>query len=126
MSEKNATHGDEGILVRGPEDIPASLSDEEQLEFWETHEITEEFLAKTEEVPAEERPRPRRRDRHATVRLGKETAEDLLALADARGVPFQALARELLQEGIRRAWRDQEKQGPEEDGPDATPAEATG
>ena len=110
MNQRNATHGNDDKLVRGPEDVPAGLSDEEQLEFWETHEITEEFLAKTEEVPADERPRPRPRDRHGTVRLDKKTVEALSALAEARGVPLQTLARELLLEGVRRARREADEQ----------------
>lgn len=116
MNQRNATHDNDDKLVRGPQDVPAGLSDEEQLEFWETHEITEEFLAKTEEVPADERPRPRPRDRHGTLRLDKETVEELSALADERGVPLQTLARELLLEGVRRARRDPEDGETEEPG----------
>lgn len=116
MSKTGATPGNEEGLIRGPEDVPAGLSDEEQLEFWETHEITREFLAKTEEVPADERPRPRPRDRHGTLRLDTETVEALSALADERGAPLQTLARELLLEGVHRARRDPENREAEEPG----------
>ncbi len=127
MSKMNATSGDEDRLIRGPEDVPTGLSDEEQLEFWETHEITEEFLARTEEVPAKERPRPRPRDRHGTLRLDRETVEGLSALADAKGVPFQALARDLLREGIRRVELDLKNGRPEETGdPEAESASSAG
>lgn len=55
MNEKNNNL----ILVYDPEDVPEGLTDEEQIEFWETHEVTEEYLAKVEEVSEDERPRPR-------------------------------------------------------------------
>ena len=42
-------------------DIPENLSDEEQIEFLETHGVSEEFLEKTEAVPEDERPHPRSR-----------------------------------------------------------------
>ncbi len=70
--------------VYNPKDVPEGLNDEKQIEFWETHEATEEFLAKVEETSEEERPR--HRTRPINVRLDTFTIDRLKALAERRSV----------------------------------------
>jgi hypothetical protein len=86
--------------VYDPKDIPEGLSDEEELRFWETHSITEEFLRKTQEVPENERPRPRNRTRPINVRFDDFTLRRLKALADRRNVGYQTLLKEFVMERL--------------------------
>ena len=86
--------------VYDPKDIPEGLSDEEELRFWETHSITEEFLRKTEEVPEDQRPRPRNRTRPINVRFDEFTLRRLKALADRRNVGYQTLLKEFVMERL--------------------------
>jgi hypothetical protein len=45
------------IPLKDPKEIPELKTEEEARAFWDTHEITEEFLAKAGPVPEEELPR---------------------------------------------------------------------
>jgi predicted DNA binding CopG/RHH family protein len=96
-----STRKREGLKpVYDPKDIPEGLSDEEEFRFWETHSITEEFLRKTEEVPENERPRPRNRTRPINVRFDDFTLRRLKALADRRNVGYQTLLKEFVMERL--------------------------
>lgn len=86
--------------ITDPRQVPYDLSDEEQLEFWETHEITEEFLAKTEEVPADERPRRRERTKPISLRLDESKIERLKAIAEMRDTGYQTLIKEFITERL--------------------------
>ena len=44
------------IPLTDPEQIPDGMTEEEAREFWDTHEITEEYYEKTERPPEEELP----------------------------------------------------------------------
>jgi predicted DNA binding CopG/RHH family protein len=99
----------EGIKpVNDPKEVPTGLSDEEQIEFWESHGVSEEFLAKTEQVPEEERPRPRPRTKPVSVRLDDHTIERLKTLADMRGIGYQTLLKEFVTE---RLYEEEKREG---------------
>ncbi len=49
------------IPVTDPSEVPDRMTEDEAHEFWSTHEVTEEFLEKSEPVPPEELPKPRSR-----------------------------------------------------------------
>ena len=86
--------------ITDPRQVPHDLSDEEQLEFWETHEITEEFLTKTEEVPADERPRRRERTKSISLRLDESKIKRLKAIAEMRDIGYQTLIKEFITERL--------------------------
>lgn len=102
MSEKNQNLG----LVYGPEDVPEGLSDEEQIRFWETHEVTEEFLAQVEEAPEDERPRARTQP--VNVRFDDFTLGRLKALAKRRNVAYETLLEEFVTE---RLYEEEKREG---------------
>ena len=97
---------EEARRVKGPEDVPTGLTDEEHLAFWETHEVTEEYLEKTEEVSEEERPRPRARV--VSLRLDERTIDRLKALAESRSIGYQTLAKQFLSE---RLYEEEKREG---------------
>jgi CopG antitoxin of type II toxin-antitoxin system len=92
--------------VNSPEEVPDGLSDEDQIRFWETHEITEEFLAKAELASEDERPRLRTTP--ITVRFDDFTLGRLKALAESRNVGYQTLLKELV---IERLYEEERRQG---------------
>ena len=57
------------IPLRDPSEIPENMTEAEEREFWDTHEITEEFLAKAGPVPEHELPAPRPRTKPISLRL---------------------------------------------------------
>jgi hypothetical protein len=95
-------------LIDDPSELPTDLSDEEQLEFWETHGLSEEFLDKTEEVPAEERPRRPGKAAPISVRFDAHTLERLKALADHRGIGYQTLLKQFVGE---RLYEEEKREG---------------
>jgi hypothetical protein len=48
-------------LLTDPSQVPEFETDEEAVEFWMTHGLSQEFLDKTEEPPADELPQKRGR-----------------------------------------------------------------
>lgn len=92
--------------VNSPEEVPEGLSDEDQIRFWETHEITEEFLAKAELASEDERPRSRTTP--ITVRFDDFTLGRLKDLAESRNVGYQTLLREFV---LERLYEEERRQG---------------
>lgn len=88
-------------------EIPANLSNEEQIEFLETHGVSEEFLNNTEEVSEDERPRPRQRTRPINVRFDDFMLGRLKELAKRRNVGYQTLLKEFVAERLY----EEEKRG---------------
>jgi predicted DNA binding CopG/RHH family protein len=87
-------------------DIPENLSDEEQIEFLETHGVSEEFLEKTEAVPEDERPHPR--SRSITLRVDDFTLGRLKELAQRRNVGYQTLLKEFV---VERLYEEEKREG---------------
>ena len=87
-------------------DIPKNLSDEEQIEFLETHGVSEEFLEKTKAVPEDERPRPR--SRSINLRVDDFTLGRLKGLAERRNVGYQTLLKEFV---VERLYEEEKREG---------------
>jgi len=106
--------------VNSPEEVPDGLSDEEQIKFWETHEITEEFLAKAELASEDERPHSQTTP--VTVRFDNFTLGRLKDLAESRNVGYQTLLKEFV---IERLYEVERRQGalPADQVPDAESVE---
>jgi predicted DNA binding CopG/RHH family protein len=95
-------------------DMPENLSDEEQIEFLETHGVSEEFLEKTEDVPEDERPRPR--SRSISLRVDDSTIGRLKGLAERRNVGYQTLLKEFV---VERLYEEEKREGILSAGPEA-------
>jgi predicted DNA binding CopG/RHH family protein len=87
-------------------DIPADLSDEEQLEFLETHGVSEEFLERAEDASEDERPRPRTRP--INVRFDDFTLNRLKQMAERRNVGYQTLLKTFV---LERLYEEEKKEG---------------
>jgi hypothetical protein len=104
MSDKNARKLEP---VYDPKDVPKGLSDEEQIRFWETHDVTEEFLAKIEEVPEDERPRPRERAPFVDA-LDDSILNRLKEVASRRNVSYETLLNNFVAE---RLYEEEKRDG---------------
>ncbi len=94
--------------VNDPSEVPANLSGEEEIEFWETHGVTEEFLEKVEPVSEEELPRFRPRNKPINVRFDDATLSRLKALAKRRNLGYQTLLKEFV---IERLYEEEKREG---------------
>lgn len=92
--------------INNLKDIPADLSDEEQIKFLETHGVTEEFLEKAEEASEDERPRPRTRP--INVRFDDFTLNRLKEMAGRRNVGYQTLLKTFV---LERLYEEEKREG---------------
>jgi predicted DNA binding CopG/RHH family protein len=98
--------------IKDPKDIPANLSDEEQIEFLMTHGVSEEFLDNTEEALEDERPRPRTRP--INVRFDDCTLQRLKNLAGRRNMGYQTLLKDFV---VERLYEEEKREGVLSTGP---------
>jgi predicted DNA binding CopG/RHH family protein len=92
--------------INNLKDIPADLSDEEQIMFLETHGVSEEFLEKAEEALEDERPRPRTRP--INVRFDDFTLNRLKEMAERRNVGYQTLLKTFV---LERLYEEEKREG---------------
>ena len=94
--------------IKDPSEIPPDMSEEEAREFWDTHEITEEFLDKAEPVPEDMLPPARPRTRPIAVRFDDDTLGRLRFLAEKKHKGYQTLLKEFVTE---RLYEEEKREG---------------
>lgn len=94
--------------IRDPSEIPPDMSEEEAREFWDTHEITEEFLEKAGPVPEGILPPARPRTRPIAVRFDDDTLKRLRLLAEKKHKGYQTLLKEFVAE---RLYEEEKREG---------------
>lgn len=87
-------------------DIPANLSDEEQIKFLEEHGVSEKFLDTAEEASEDERPRPRTKP--INVRFDDFTLGRLKAMAERRNLGYQTLLKTFV---LERLYEEEKREG---------------
>jgi hypothetical protein len=92
--------------INNLKEIPADLSDEEQIKFLETHGVSEEFLEKAEEASEDERPRPRTRP--INVRFDDFTLDRLKEMAERRNIGYQTLLKTFV---LERLYEEEKREG---------------
>ncbi|MCE5238757.1 BrnA antitoxin family protein [bacterium] len=86
------------MVTREPKVLPNFASEEEELLFWDTHDPSEYFTVKADFVfHVTNRPRKRM----LSIRVDDELRADLKAIAEEHDVPYQALMREILRQGVK-------------------------
>jgi predicted DNA binding CopG/RHH family protein len=85
--------------------LPAFRSDEEERTFWETHNPGD-YLASTRpmhvQISRRIRERVRERKQNLTLRMEPSRVQEIKAVAEERGVPYQTLMRMWIFERLRR------------------------
>jgi predicted DNA binding CopG/RHH family protein len=85
--------------------LPAFRTDEEERAFWETHNPGD-YVASTQpaqvQVSRRIRERVRERKQNLTLRMEPSRVQEIKAVAEERGVPYQTLMRMWIFERLRR------------------------
>lgn len=90
------------------EDVPAFESEEEESEFWGTHQLGRRLLAQMKPSTDPRLPPPRPRTRPIAVRFDESTLGRIKALAARRGIGYQTLLKEFVSE---RLYEEEKREG---------------
>jgi predicted DNA binding CopG/RHH family protein len=96
------------IPLRDPADVPADMTEEQARAFWNTHEITEEYLERAAPVPADALPPAGSRSTHIALRIPQDTLDRVKALAAKRGRGYQTLIKQFL---VERLYEEEKREG---------------
>ena len=96
------------IPLRDPSEIPENMTEAEEREFWDTHEITEEFLDKAEPVPEDMLPPPRPRTRPISLRLDDDVLSRLKDVARKKHKGYQTMLKEFV---VERLYEEEKREG---------------
>jgi hypothetical protein len=96
------------VPLRDPSEIPENMSEEEEREFWDTHEITEEFLDKAEPVPEDELPPARPRTRPISLRFDEDVLQRLKVMATKKHKGYQTMLKEFV---VERLYEEEKREG---------------
>lgn len=84
-----------------PDEIPDGLSEQEMAVFFDTHELTEEFLSHAKpEQETEDIFRMKTRAKNITIRLDEDTLERLQRLAEKKHKAYQTLLKQFVVERL--------------------------
>ena len=86
-------------VVERIEDIPAFATEQEEADFWQTHQFSTALLDAAEPYSEEEAP-PARPSASITLRIDPLLLERLQRLARVRGLPYQRLLKQFVEERI--------------------------
>lgn len=92
--------------VTCPEQVPDNGTDEESAKFWDTHEITEDFLKATRPLEPSEMPAKRTEAKSITIRMDIDTLKRLQDLADKKHKGYQTLLKQFV---IERLYEEEKR-----------------
>jgi len=101
----DAQKGEEVSKRKGPaiveriEDVPVFATEEEEANFWQTHQFSAALLAAAPEYTDEEAP-PARHSASITLRIDPLLLGRLQRLAQARAMPYQRLLKQFLEQRL--------------------------
>ncbi len=96
------------IPLRSATDIPEGLTEAQARDFWDTHEVTDEYLEKAESVPPKLLPPVRARSTHIALRIHEDTLRRIKAVARRRHKGYQTLLKEFV---IERLYEEEKREG---------------
>lgn len=99
------------VPLKDPSEIPEFRNEEEEVEFWSTHEITEEFIEKAGPVPEGELPPPGTsgsRTRPISLRLDEDVLRRLKVVAQTKHKGYQTLLKEFV---VERLYEEEKREG---------------
>jgi uncharacterized protein (DUF4415 family) len=101
----------EKIPVRNPSEVPDFATEREARDFWDTHEVTEEYLESAGPVAEGDMPPTRPRTSRTTpiaVRFDEDVLERLKQLAAHKHKGYQTLLKEFVSE---RLYEEEKREG---------------
>ena len=82
--------------------IPEFKSEDEEFDFWSSHDSTE-FFSETEEIDESlEITKPKRKKQRVTMLLDPQLKTQLQKIAEEKGIPYQTLIQMWLKERVRK------------------------
>ena len=102
---------DEKIPVRNLSEVPDLETEKEAREFWDTHEVTDEYLDSAGPVAEKDMPPVRPRSGRTTpiaVRFDEDVLERLKQLAEHKHKGYQTLLKEFVSE---RLYEEEKREG---------------
>jgi hypothetical protein len=94
-------------VVETADDIPAFKSEDEEAQFWSTHELGGELLERMGSLGEDVLPPPRTRSRAISIRFDEELLDRLKALAARRGKGYQTLVKQFL---VERLYEEEQRE----------------
>ncbi len=94
--------------LKNPSEVPPDMSEKEARDFWDTHEITEEYLAKAGRPPEDELPPSRPRTKPVAVRFDEDVLSRLKTLAESKGKGYQTMLKEFV---VERLYEEEKREG---------------
>lgn len=86
--------------IKDPGAVPQNMTDEESAAYWDSHEITEEFLTRARPLGDSEMPPIRTEAKTITVRIDIDTLNRLQALARQKHKGYQTLLKQFVTERL--------------------------
>lgn len=85
--------------IRDPDDIPLKMTEEQARDFWDTHEVTEEYLSRVG-TSSQKYSRRGSGTKPISLRLEEDTIRRLKELARAKNKGYQTLLKEFVSERL--------------------------
>ena len=92
--------------INHPVEVPQEMTDKESAEFWDTHEMTEEFMMKAGPLEEDEMPSKRTEARTITIRMDGDILERLQELAEKKHKGYQTLLKQFV---IERLYEEEKR-----------------
>ncbi|EJY57254.1 hypothetical protein URH17368_0044 [Alicyclobacillus hesperidum URH17-3-68] len=92
--------------IREPKKVPQHFTDKESADYWDTHELTEEFLLNTRLLDESEMPPKRADTKTITIRIDIDTIERLQKVAERRHKGYQTLLKQFV---IERLYEEEKR-----------------
>ena len=102
---------EEKVPVRNPSEVPDLATEREAREFWDTHEITEEYLESAGPITEQDLPPAQSRTARTkpiAIRFDEDVLERLKQLADHKHKGYQTLLKEFVSE---RLYEEEKREG---------------
>ncbi|MBA2692935.1 MAG: BrnA antitoxin family protein [Rubrobacter sp.] len=96
------------IPLTDPSEVPPEMNEKEAREFWDTHEVTEEYLEKARSTPEDALPPPRPRTKPVAVRFDEDVLDRLKTLAESKGKGYQTMLKEFV---VERLYEEEKREG---------------
>jgi hypothetical protein len=92
--------------VNDPNEIPKNMTDQESAEYWDSHELTEDFLLHARPLEDSEMPPKRTDAKTITIRMDIDTLDRLQELAEKKHKGYQTLLKQFV---IERLYEEEKK-----------------
>lgn len=95
-------------VIHSFDDVPPFATEQEEADFWSTHELGDEILAQMGPLPDGVLPSPRARTKPVAIRFDEDTLQRVKTLAVRRHKGYQTLLKEFV---VERLYEEEKREG---------------